>query len=206
MRVCREVLRLGQNFADSLCRVGRLRNQAARLECIEGDADDFTGALMKGGVIDIRGSAGAQLGGAYAGSAPGMTGGVILVRGGAGDHAGERMRRGLIAVGGDAGPYAGARMIAGTLVVCGSLGPGPGLGLKRGTLVAGGALELLPTFRYACAYRPGVLALLFRSLEGRGFAVPERFSSGCFRRYGGDFADVGRGEILQWTSGSKAAH
>ena len=173
---------------------------------IEGDADDYTGALMKGGVIDVRGNAGAQLGGAYAGSAPGMTGGVILVRGTAGDHAGERMRRGLIAVGGDAGPYAGARMIAGTVIVCGSLGPGPGLGLKRGTLVAGGAVELLPTFRYACAYRPGFLALLFRSLEGRGFAVPERFASGCFLRYGGDFADMGRGEILQWASGSKGAH
>lgn len=172
---------------------------------IEGDADDGTGASMKGGLIDLRGNAGAQLGGADAGLG-GMTGGVILVRGAALDHAGEGMRRGLIAVAGDAGAYAGARMVAGTLLVCGSLGPGPGLGLKRGTLIAGGALELLPTFRYACAYRPDFLALIFRSLAARGFVVPERFATGSFRRYGGDFADLGRGEILQWTNQSTAAH
>lgn len=173
---------------------------------IEGDADDCTGAEMKGGLIDVRGSGGAQLGGAYAGSARGMTGGAILVRGASGDHTGERMRRGLIAVGGNAGEYAAARMIAGTVVVCGSLGPGPGIGMKRGTLVVGGALELLPTFRYACTYRPSFLGLLFRSLAAQGFAWPERFSSGGFRRYGGDCADLGRGEILQWTSQSRAAH
>lgn len=173
---------------------------------IEGAADDWTGAEMCGGLIDVRGDAGAQLGGAYPGSARGMSGGVILARATTGDHVGERMRRGLIAVASDAGAYAGARMLAGTLVVCGSLGAGPGIGLKRGTLVAGGALELLPTFRYACSYRPGFLALVFRSLAARGFALPERFSSGSFRRYGGDFADLGRGEILQWTSQSAAAH
>ena len=53
-----------------------------------------------GGVLEIRGNAGAQLGGAYAGQRRGMTGGVVLVQGSAGAHAGERMRRGLIAVGG----------------------------------------------------------------------------------------------------------
>ena len=133
-----------------------------------------------------------------------MTGGIILVRGSVGDHAGDRMRRNVIAVTGDALGYAGARMIAGTLVVCGSLGTAPGLGLKRGTLVTGGILDLLPTFRYACTYRPGFLALLFRSLEGRGFALPERFRTGGFRRYRGDFADLGKGEILQWASPSAA--
>jgi formylmethanofuran dehydrogenase subunit C len=173
---------------------------------IEGDADDYTGAEMKGGLIEVGGGAGAQLGGAYTGSVCGMTGGTILVRGTSGDHTGERMRRGLIAVAGDAGPYVAARMIAGTVVVCGNPGPGPGIGMKRGTLVAGGTLELLPTFRYACTYRPGFLGLLFGSLEAHGFALPERFSSGSFRRYGGDFADRGRGEILQWTSQSAAAH
>lgn len=173
---------------------------------IEGDADDDTAAEMQGGLVDVRGSAGARLGGASAGSGRGMTGGLILVRGGVGDHAGERMRRGVIAVAGDAGDSAGARMIAGTLVVCGRLGAGPGLGLKRGTLVVGGGdLDLLPTFRYACTHRPGFLALLFRSLEARGFALPERFRTGGFRLYRGDFADLGKGEILQWVSPSEAA-
>jgi formylmethanofuran dehydrogenase subunit C len=167
---------------------------------IEGNADDWTGAEMRGGTIEILGNAGAGLGGAYAGSTRGMTGGSVLVHGSAGDHAGDRLRRGLIAVAGHAGPYAGSHMIAGTVVVCGDLGRGAGIGLKRGTIVAGGAATLLPTFRFACAYRPDFLALLFRSLERQGFPLPEHLHSGLFRRYGGDYADLGRGEVLQWAS------
>lgn len=167
---------------------------------IEGNADDWTGALMRGGTIEVLGNAGARLGGAYAGSTRGMTGGTVLVHGSAGDHAGDRLRRGLIAVAGHAGPYAGSHMIAGTVVVCGDLDRGAGIGLKRGTIVAGGAVTILPTFRFACAYRPAFLALLFRHLEQRGFPLTPHLHSGHFRRYGGDNADVGRGEVLQWVS------
>jgi formylmethanofuran dehydrogenase subunit C len=166
---------------------------------IEGDAGDGTAVEMRGGVVEVRGSAGARLGGAGAGSPRGMTGGVILVHGSAGDDAGDRLRRGVIAVAGSVGERAGCSMIAGTLFVGGSLGRLPGFGMKRGTILVGGALELLPTFRYACSYRPGFLPLLFRSLEARGFPVAARLRSGAFRRYGGDFAERGRGEILQWT-------
>jgi formylmethanofuran dehydrogenase subunit C len=129
-----------------------------------------------------------------------MKGGTVLVHGSVGSHAGDRMRRGLVAVGGGAGEYAGCRLIAGTLLVCGSLARGAGLGLKRGTILAGGTVEPLPTFRYACTYRPGYLPLLFRSLVACGFSLPEHLSSGTFRRYGGDFTEMGRGEILQWTA------
>jgi formylmethanofuran dehydrogenase subunit C len=166
---------------------------------IEGDAGDWAGAEMRGGVLEIRGSAGACAGAAYAGHPRGMRGGLLLVHGSAGERLGERMRRGTLAVTGGAGPCAGAHMVAGTLLVCGPLERGAGIGMKRGTLLAAGPFELLPTFRYACTDRPGFLPLLFRSLEARGFPVPGRLRSGAFRRYGGDYADLGRGEILQWT-------
>lgn len=166
---------------------------------IAGDAGDWTGAEMQGGRIEVRGNAGMQVGGAYAGSLHGMKGGTVLVHGSVGGHAGDRMRRGLVAVGREAGEYAGCRLIAGTLLVCGNLARGAGLGLKRGTIVAGGTVELLPTFRYACSYRPGFLPLLFRSLIARGFPVAEHLALGTFRRYGGDFTEMGKGEILQWT-------
>jgi formylmethanofuran dehydrogenase subunit C len=179
------------------------RHTAARMQdgdvVIEGNAGDGTAAEMRGGVVVVRGSAGARLGSACAGSLRGMRGGVILVHGSAGDDLGDRQRRGVIAVAGSVGARAGRGMIAGTLFVGGSLGRLPGFGMKRGTIVAGGALEPLPTFRYACTYRPAFLSLLFRSLEARGFPVDAHLHSGAFRRFGGDFADRGRGEILQWT-------
>ena len=71
--------------------------------------------------------------------------------------------------------------------------------MKRGTIVAGGTVEVLPTFRYACTYRPGFLPLLFQSVVARGFPLAEHLALGAFRRYGGDFAEMGKGEILHWT-------
>ena len=173
---------------------------------IEGHAGGGAGAEMAGGWIEVRGNAGEGLGGPLAARPRGMTGGTILVHGSAGDAAGEWMRRGVVAVAGSAADRAGAHMIAGTLLVCGRLGRRAGLDMKRGTIVAGGRVELLPTFRYACTDRPGWLALLFRSLAARGFTHTDRFASGSFRRYGGDYAGLGRGEILAWTSASPTAH
>ena len=53
------------------------------------------------------GNAGDHLGGPLAGELAGMNGGLIVVRGKAGAYAGDRMRRGLIAVLKGAGDYAG---------------------------------------------------------------------------------------------------
>ncbi len=147
------------------------------------------GADMTGGTLRLEGDAADGVG-------AGMRGGLILVHGSVGDEAGARMRRGSIAVTGRAGQRAGLQMIAGTLLVLGDLGRAPGFGLKRGTLVAGGSLELLPTFRLACTYRPGILPLLFRSLRRHGFEAGSRLEGGAFRRWIGDCADLGRGEIL----------
>jgi formylmethanofuran dehydrogenase subunit C len=162
-----------------------------------GDADDFTGTAMRGGLLEVRGRVGSHFCAATPGSARGMSGGVAIVRGAAGPHAADRVRRGIVAIGGDAGPYAGAHMVAGTLLVNGACAHGAGVGLKRGTIVAGGSIELLPTFRYACRTRPGFLELVRRLLASHGFETP-RLATGRFERYGRDFADLGRGEILKW--------
>lgn len=163
---------------------------------VGGSAGDRAGVGMRGGLLDIQGRAGAHLGGAFPGSPRGMTGGVILARGGAGDFVGERMRRGLVAVQGDVGACAGLGMIAGTIVVLGSAGERPGLGLKRGTLVVRGSVRLLPTFRYACTCVPSFLGLYLVRLARLGLAAED--AAGRYRRYTGDYAELGKGEILVW--------
>jgi len=116
-----------------------------------------------------------------------------------GRDAGALVRRGLIVVGGDAGPGAGRAMIAGTLVVFGALGPGAARWSKRGTLVAMCGVEVPPTFRYACTYRPPHVALVLTYLRTRyALAVEGCHITGEYRRYSGDLAELGRGEILEW--------
>ena len=94
-----------------------------------------------------------------------MNRGVIIVEGNAGNEVGATMRRGLIAITGDTGDFAGAFTIAGSVVVFGKLGIRAGAGLLRGTIVALYQPELLPTFRYACSYRPPFLHFLFQDLR-----------------------------------------
>lgn len=166
---------------------------------IEGDADDWVGAEMRDGVIDVRGSAGAHAGGAYAGSRRGMTGGTLIIHGAAGGFVGDIMRRGLVAVGGAAGDYVGAGMIAGSIIIFGDVGRRAGAGLKRGSIIAYGEVELLPTYRYACTYRPPFLPLYLRTLRDRyGLRFDDRFMVGRYHRYTGDYVDLAKGEILQW--------
>jgi formylmethanofuran dehydrogenase subunit C len=167
---------------------------------VEGDAGDGVGLGMSGGTILVEGSAGDDLGGAAPGASRGMTGGEIVVRGRVGRGVGERMRRGLIAVGGDAGEDAGGSAIAGTVIILGSAGAGAARGSKRGTLVVMGDVEIPFTFRYACTYSPPHLRLTLAYLRRRfGAAVEDRHLDGAYRRYSGDLAELGRGEILRWT-------
>lgn len=166
---------------------------------IEGAAGHGVGRAMGGGTIDVRGGAGDAVGGAAPGAARGMTGGEIVVRGPAGIEAGAAMRRGLVVVGGDAGGAAGRGMIAGTLVVTGAAGRDAGRWIKRATVVALGPIEPPATFRYACTYRPPHLRLTFTYLRARfGFAIADRHAYGRYRRYAGDLAELGKGEILAW--------
>ena len=172
---------------------------------VQGNAADWLGAEMRGGLIRVKGNAGNFIGAAYWGSRRGMNRGTIIVEGNAGNEVGERMRRGLIVVLGDAGDFLGANMIAGTIIVFGRVGQGPGAGMRRGTIVllsrGDGALPLLPTFRYDCTYNPTFLRVYLRALRRYGVEVGEEYITGNYRRYNGDIAELGKGEILVYERG-----
>lgn len=166
---------------------------------VNGNAGDWLGAEMHGGRIHVRGDAGHLVGAVYRGGRRGMTGGEIFVEGRAGNEIGHTMRRGLIAVGGRSGDAPGFSMIAGSILLFGEAGIRPGAGMKRGTI---GFLnsqqppEVLPTFRYACSYRPVFLRLLLLHLQRCGFPVPDGCLDDVYRRYCGDFLEIGKGEVL----------
>ena len=173
--------------------VGRL--MAGGRLTIRGNAGHWAASGMKGGVIAIAGSAGDRLGGPLAGETAGSRGGVVIVRRNVGARAGDKLRRGVIIVDGDAGAYAASRMIAGTLIVRGKAGPLPGYLMQRGTLVLGGDAELPPTF-IDC----GVHALLAMRLLA-AFVQPHSARATALlrrplRRFAGDMAALGKGEIL----------
>jgi formylmethanofuran dehydrogenase subunit C len=168
---------------------------------VEGQVGSDVGMAMSGGSIDVHGRAGDRAGGSAPEARRGMTGGELVVRGTAGSEAGTRMRRGLLVIGGDAGSHAGAGTIAGTIVVLGDAGASPGLWSKRGSIVALGTVAVPSTYRYACTYRPPHLRLLLGRLRKRfGLPVQDGHLSGPYRRYSGDLADLGKGEILAWTA------
>jgi formylmethanofuran dehydrogenase subunit C len=163
---------------------------------VEGDVGDFAGTAMRGGRLVVRGSAGHQLGGAHPGERAGMRGGEILVQGDAGDQAGAGLRRGLIAVAGRMGDAAGLRMRAGTIVALGGLGATPGAATRRGTIVAMTEVALLPTFAFACSYRPPFLRMYLRHLRALGLPVSDEQIEGRYARWCGDGLELRRGEIL----------
>jgi formylmethanofuran dehydrogenase subunit C len=170
-----------------------------RLEIL-GNAGAGVGLGMAGGLLVVRGHAGDGAGAAPPGAKRGMTGGELVIHGDAGDEAGARMRRGLVAIGGRAGRAAGLAMIAGTVVASG-FGPDAGLFSKRGTLVALGPVAPPPSYRLACTTQPVALRLLLRRLRDvHGFPVGAAQLDGFYRRYSGDFAESGKGELLAWTA------
>ncbi|HUF36723.1 MAG TPA: hypothetical protein VMN37_12285 [Gemmatimonadales bacterium] len=166
---------------------------------VDGDAGWYVGRRMSGGVIDVRGSTGPRAGGADPGAKRGMTGGEILIRGSAGPETGAGARRGLIVVQGDAAEDGARGMIAGSLLVFGSLGPNPGLFSRRGSIVAFGPHVPPAPYRYACTYRPPHLWVTLTYLKARhGVPVTPEQLAGAYRRYSGDLAELGAGEILAW--------
>ena len=167
---------------------------------VEGNAGWYLGQGMRGGAIEVRGSAGPQAGAALPGAKRGMTGGEIVIRGSAGPGLGSGCRRGLIAVEGDVGEGAGRAMLAGTVVAFGAIGAEPGLWSKRGSLVALRSVSPPATYRYACTYRPSYLPVTLGYLKRRyGCPVRPEHLTGLYRRYSGDLAELGAGEILVWT-------
>lgn len=163
---------------------------------VRGGAGDWAGAAMEGGLLRIHGDAGVRLGGAYPGARAGMSGGEIALIGDAGEEAGAGMRRGLVVIGGRAGAGAGLRMLAGTVIALGGLGPEAGFGNRRGSLVSAAAHRPLPGYELAASYRPPALALQLRRACALGLEVDERLLKARWVRWAGDFAELGRGEIL----------
>jgi formylmethanofuran dehydrogenase subunit C len=166
-----------------------------RLE-IKGDAGAWLASGLSGGLIWVKGAAGSFIGGQRAGDKFGMSGGIVVVDGHAGDRAGERMRRGTLVVRGRCGAYAGSRMIGGTIWAEQGFGPSPGVMLRRGTLIGPSVERLLATFVDTGKQDLVILRILSRYLTASLGQLAPRPLSGTVRKYAGDLATVGKGEIL----------
>src|SRR5262249_22213561 len=199
--------RIGHAMTDGEIVVeGDVGAQAGRLMrggslVIRGSAGPWAGSAMVDGKIEILRDAGDHLGGPFGGETVGMRGGAIVVRGGAGSRVADRMRRGTIVVEGACGPYAGSRMIAGTLVLLGRAGSLPGYLMKRGTIVLGGGCEeFSPTF-IDCGVHALVAMRLLSDFVGRLSRRAGTCVRAPLRRYAGDMAVLGKGEIFVGTRG-----
>lgn len=162
---------------------------------VTGSAGPFAGSGATGGTITIEGDAGDHAGGAVYAAKAGLDGATLIIRGSAGDHLGDRMRRGLILVG-SAGAHAGSRMIAGTIAAV-SLGDHPGFGMRRGTILAGATGTVTPSFVETGTHDLVFLRLLARSLRPLSAAHAD-LAAGALKRYSGDLATLGKGEL--WVS------
>ena len=199
---CDRLDRVGHGMMDGEITVdGDVGSQAGRLMSggtllVRGNAGPWAGSAMTGGRIEIAGAAGDHLGGPFGGETVGMRSGLILVRGNAGARAGDRMRRGPILVEGACGAHAGSRMIAGTLVVLREAGPLPGYLMKRGTIVLAADCERLsPTF-IDCGVHDLVALRLMADFLGAHSRRAAACLRGPLRRYAGDMAVLGKGEIF----------
>ncbi|HEY9449222.1 MAG TPA: formylmethanofuran dehydrogenase subunit C [Gemmatimonadaceae bacterium] len=164
-----------------------------------GNAGYGAGLEMEGGLLDIFGDAGDRVGAARLGESKGMLGGEIIVHGRVGAEAGSRMRRGTI-VCAAAGQRAGEAMIAGNVIVLGDAGEDVGRNNKRGTILVLGGVSIPPTYRYDCTYRPPHVALTLTHLRARhALSIDDTYITGRYRRHSGDLAELGKGEILEWT-------
>lgn len=182
---------------------------------VEGDAGAYAGRKMNGGRLEIRGnagpflasslqdglvivgrSAGDYLGAPLRGDRDGISGGTVVVNGDIGSSAGARMRRGTIIAKGRVGAAAGERMMGGTIWACTGFGTDAGIQMRRGTLIGPSVDQMRPTFVDCGLHELGILAIMgryFKDLLGDLAPAPVK---GEVRRFAGDMASLGRGEIL----------
>lgn len=199
---CDRLDRIGQGMSGGQILVdGDVGLQAGRAMrggrlVVRGSAGPWAASGLQGGALEVSGDVGERLGAPLAGESAGMRGGTVMVRGNAGARAGDRLRRGTIVIEGQAGTHAGSRMIAGTLVVCGGCGALPGYLMQRGTLVLGAPAPVLsPTF-VDCGVHDLVALRLFAKLLGGVSAAAADVFRRPLRRYAGDMAVRGRGELF----------
>lgn len=162
---------------------------------LNGDADAYAACELAGGTIHINGNVGDFLASALPGNRKGMRGGLVIVAGNAGDRVGDQMRRGIILIEGSVGAYCASRMLAGTIGVMGSVGDYVGFGMRRGTLLLFSTPKLHSTIQDCGSHTLPFLSLMFKSFRG----LPSKFASidkNRVRRYAGDLANDGKGEIL----------
>lgn len=163
---------------------------------IRGSAGPYLASGMKAGVIHVTGNAGDYIGGVAAGHRFGMTGGSVIIDGYIGARAGDKMRRGLILVRGKTGDACGSRMIGGTIVAEGGFGPHAGQLMRRGTLIGPKAERLSSTFADCGLHELVILAIMSRAWTRElGPLAPKPFPP-TVRRFAGDLATIGKGEIL----------
>ncbi len=164
---------------------------------VTGNAGLYAGCEMKNGFLQIDGDAGDFLGAALPGNKQGMKGGTILVKGSVGERAGDHMRRGVILVEGDAGAYCGSRMVAGTIAVMGQTGSYLGYAMRRGTLLLWNQPQLSATFNDCGSHTLAFLPMLFGSFKHLNSKFADAsLAFNRVRRYGGDMAETGMGEVL----------
>lgn len=202
---CSHVKLIGSNLASGRIRVEGNSGMHLGAEMsggeiiVNGNSGDWVGAEMHGGRIHVHGNVGHLVGSVYRGGNRGMTAGEIIIDGDAGNEIGHAMRRGLIAVGGRSGDAAGMSMIAGTILLFGEAGIRPGPSMRRGTIAffdGASAPEMLPTFRATGVCQPTFMRLYLQHLKSLNFALPDSALEARFRRYNGDFLELGKGEIL----------
>ncbi len=163
---------------------------------IRGDAGAWLASGLTGGLVCLKGSASGLVGALRAGDKFGMMGGTVVIEGDAGDRVGERMRRGTIIVRGRCGANAGARMLGGTVWAEQGFGPAPGVLLRRGTLIGPSVEAMLPSFADAGKHDLVILRILSRYLTAALGPLAPRARSGNVRKFAGDLATIGKGEIL----------
>ena len=169
--------------------------RGGRLE-IRGNAGAFLASSLEDGVIVVAGSAAENLGAPLRGERDGITGGTVVVKGSVGTAAGARMRRGTIIVNGSVGDGAGERMMGGTIWTESGFGAEAGIQMRRGTLIGPRVDAMRPTFVDCGLHELGILNIMSRYLKASLGDLAPRAINVPVRRYAGDMASIGRGEIL----------
>lgn len=169
--------------------------KSGRLD-IRGQTGDFLAAGLKGGLVTVKGAAGDFVGAVLTGEKNGMAGGTVVVEGDIGERAGDRMRRGTIITRGKTGASAGSRMLGGTIWAEGGLGPTPGPLLRRGTLIAPSVVRMTDTFADCGRHDLGILAIMTKHFHDTLGALAPKPLPKFVRRFAGDLATSGKGEIL----------
>ena len=159
------------------------------------------GAGWTRGTLRVEGHAGDYVGCEVLGAVEGMQGGVIHITGDVGNHLGDKMRRGMIIVQGHSEDYAGSRLLGGTILVTGRNGENIGRNMQYGSMILLGereqALERHASNFANCGRNHvtflDTLATYVKTIdESAGKALAKRR---LFRRYVGDRAVAGKGEI-----------